>query len=650
MRFGLPAEFQPLEEGETRFKEQIYNWFKNTIGRKRRQAEGKPRSVKSANSAGNSSKAKADRSVASSSTMPSTAGPSGSGSTNLSPTLQWNPIPQQQTQPQLSSSTAQTSSLAAFAGHNPGPHVAESSSSSPALGTIQQPQAISLGQIHFGLHTPQQTPQHVHSHTPPVPQPTGGNPSSHSTHHQQQQQHQHQQQQHQHQHSTHSSHSSHHSPHEQQHTNSIHPLPAPTPIRVASQQQQQQQQTLPQHTHVNQETLRDALISPSVEISTLASMIQIFVSSCPPSLTPLTLVVEVLFGASISSGPSSSYANGGSSRTMDDLSPLYPNGSSSSKTADPGGYGNISLKGPNAPHPLAHSYSPVAHRGDGNGQNGYSRDPTPLVQRFCEASQYWGTSIVHCNLTGVEAAGRALMGLVRRWSVWQPQPSSLSSPPTTSSTPGGFNPANTGSSSLGMVGLGLQAGGSSLHGGLGGMSGYGGKMASPSPAHAGVASSSGGSSLTEEMQRITAERQRRKDHIQWARIHAAALEVGLVGAPASSSSLQIPGGGTGTDSTQSYGRYISERAFSEMVARDAVWEEDEAEWVAGLYVLRGLIRSAVRGNKPFGPGVERRQREEYREMLRVYEGRWKEIKDEVRQSLATEALFSAKEELDSMAP
>lgn len=76
VRFGLPPEFHPLEEGETRFKEacqvlvivsiaplsliltrviqQIYNWFKNTIGRKRRQAEGKPRSVKSANSASNS--------------------------------------------------------------------------------------------------------------------------------------------------------------------------------------------------------------------------------------------------------------------------------------------------------------------------------------------------------------------------------------------------------------------------------------------------------------------------------------------------------------------------------------------------------------------------------------------------------------------
>ncbi|KAH6918134.1 hypothetical protein BKA70DRAFT_1366497 [Coprinopsis sp. MPI-PUGE-AT-0042] len=499
VRFGLPPEFQPLEEGETRFKEQIYNWFKNTIGRKRRQAEGKPRSMP----------------------LATAAGPSGSGA-SLSPTLQWN-VPQQQQQ-------SQASSLAAFAGHN----VAESSSSSPALGTIQQPQAISLGQIHYGLHTPQQTPQHVHSNTPPVPGP------SHTTHHQQ---HQHQQQ---HQHHHH--HSSHHSPHEQQHLNSIHPLPAPTPIRVAQGQQQQQQpqqqpqQQLSQHTHVNQETLRDAFLSPSVEI---------FISSSPPSLTPLTLVVEVLFGA-------------------------------------------------------------------GSNQSGYSRDPTPLVQRFCDASRYWGTSIVHCNLTGVEAAGRALMGLIRRWSVWQPLPPL-----------------------------------SSLHGGLGGMSaaGYGpGKMASPSlAAHA--APASGSSSLSEDMQRIAAERQRRKDHIQWARIHAAALEVGLVGTPAATS-LQIQssnGAAGGGDSTQSYGRYIAERAFSEMVARDAVWEEDEAEWVAGLYVLRGLIRSAVRGNKPFGSGVERRQREEYWEMLRVYEGRWKEIKDEVRQSLATDVLFSAKEELESMA-
>ncbi|GAV99825.1 Sterol 24-C-methyltransferase [Lentinula edodes] len=44
--FGLPNEFIHVEEAEPRFKEQIYNWFKNTVGRTRRKLEGRPRSMK----------------------------------------------------------------------------------------------------------------------------------------------------------------------------------------------------------------------------------------------------------------------------------------------------------------------------------------------------------------------------------------------------------------------------------------------------------------------------------------------------------------------------------------------------------------------------------------------------------------------------
>lgn len=73
--------------------------------------------------------------------------------------------------------------------------------------------------------------------------------------------------------------------------------------------------------------------------------------------------------------------------------------------------------------------------------------------------------------------------------------------------------------------------------------------------------------------------------------------------------------------------YSTGRTFSEMVARDAVWEADEAEWVAGIFVLRAVIRTANRG--------DRRQRDEYNEMLRQYESRWKEIKDEMRQTMFT---------------
>jgi hypothetical protein len=37
-------------------------------------------------------------------------------------------------------------------------------------------------------------------------------------------------------------------------------------------------------------------------------------------------------------------------------------------------------------------------------------------------------------------------------------------------------------------------------------------------------------------------------------------------------------------------------AFSEMMARVAVWEADEVEWVAGICVLRAVIRTAMRGD------------------------------------------------------
>jgi hypothetical protein len=111
--------------------------------------------------------------------------------------------------------------------------------------------------------------------------------------------------------------------------------------------------------------------------------------------------------------------------------------------------------------------------------------------------------------------------------------------------------------------------------------------------------------MSDEMQRIVADRQRRKNYVQWARIHGAALEIGILGDVADD----------------------SVRAFSESVARDSVWEDEEVEWVAGIFVLRALIRTALGGDV--------RQRDDYRELLKAYEGRWKEIRDESRQELVT---------------
>ncbi|KAL0959654.1 hypothetical protein HGRIS_011354 [Hohenbuehelia grisea] len=283
-------------------------------------------------------------------------------------------------------------------------------------------------------------------------------------------------------------------------------------------------------------------------------------------------------------------------------------------------------------------------------------------------------------------------------------------------------------------------------------------VSAPAPVLASTASAS----LTSQMQRIAADRQRRKDHILWAMIHAAALELGAMGSVAShnapdtgsspmamdhddmagnesaygdatyhtgsphryadgsamyppshhahaqphthehhsyptpssvspyptpSSSVVYPTVGspsspppstsyaTATASTYAAAcAYASARAFSEGFVADSVWAEDEAEWAAGACVLRALIAIAGRHQLPHspassslkssdaqrssggrgtlgsGPGerllaleARARERREYEELLRTYEGRWKEIRDEARQTLMLEMLLQARE-------
>ncbi|KAH0580798.1 hypothetical protein H2248_011955 [Termitomyces sp. 'cryptogamus'] len=199
-----------------------------------------------------------------------------------------------------------------------------------------------------------------------------------------------------------------------------------------------------------------------------------------------------------------------------------------------------------------------------------NREALAHLRRYFEASTYFAPSMVHAGVSGPMAGPRAIQMQVRKFSTWVPNATS--------------------------------------------------KQRSPA-----LSSASTSNSMSDEMQRIAGDRQRRKDHIQWANIHAAALELGMLGM------------GHAGDSDNSGYAYAMGRAFSEMVARDAVWESDEVEWVAGICVLRAVIRTAMRG--------DRRQRDEYDELLRTYEKRWREIKDEARQSFVTEVLLAAKEDL-----
>ena len=177
-------------------------------------------------------------------------------------------------------------------------------------------------------------------------------------------------------------------------------------------------------------------------------------------------------------------------------------------------------------------------------------DPSyQLLHRFIEISSYFPPTLVHAHASGPLAGPRALQMTIRKTSVWMPI---------------GFNPDT------------------------------------PSPQL----------SMVDEMERIAFDRQRRKDYIQWARVHAAAMELGM---------LSVNG--------DSNNQLVSGRSFSEVMAKDSVWQDDEVEWCAGIFILRAIIRTGLRG----GPG----QMQEYEEILRVYEGRWKEIKDEARQALVT---------------
>ncbi|KIK68675.1 hypothetical protein GYMLUDRAFT_36156 [Collybiopsis luxurians FD-317 M1] len=200
----------------------------------------------------------------------------------------------------------------------------------------------------------------------------------------------------------------------------------------------------------------------------------------------------------------------------------------------------------------------------------FSRDPRACLRRFLDASTRFPPSIVHAGVSGPLAGPRALTMMIRKNSIFS-SPSSACS--TTAATAPSF-------------------------------------------------------SIADEMQRLANDRQRKKDHIQWARIHAAALELGM---------LNMGMGHSGHTEGSGYS-YAMSRAFSEMMARDAVWEEDECEWTAGAYVLRAVIRTAMRGDQ--------RKRDEYEELLVRYENRWKEIKDETRQAMVAVSMLSLPASLD----
>ncbi|KAF8199807.1 hypothetical protein K438DRAFT_667736 [Mycena galopus ATCC 62051] len=197
--------------------------------------------------------------------------------------------------------------------------------------------------------------------------------------------------------------------------------------------------------------------------------------------------------------------------------------------------------------------------------------PDSFLTRFLGAATYFTPTIIHAGVSGPMAGARALQMQIRKSAKWIPTPAP--------------NPRSTAPSS----------------------------------------SSANTSSMSLELHRITLDRARRKEHIQWARIHAAALKVGVF-----TFGLRNSGVGGVYD-------YSENRVFSDLFAQDALWEDDEVEWVAGVLVLQGGLIRTMSGDPE--------QRRLYEELLVNYEERWKEMKDEARQALVTEALLAAKTDL-----
>ncbi|KAF7315809.1 hypothetical protein MIND_00097000 [Mycena indigotica] len=174
------------------------------------------------------------------------------------------------------------------------------------------------------------------------------------------------------------------------------------------------------------------------------------------------------------------------------------------------------------------------------------------------------------------------------------------------------------------------------------------KAAKWSPTSAAVPSSTS-TSMSAELQRITLDRARRKEYILWARIHAGALDIGAFTfgyelqqqqQSSLSSHIQVPPD-----------VFNESRVFSEIFAADTVWEEDEVEWVAGALVLQALIRSYLNHLRTLHVQHMRTdKRRKYEELLARYEERWKEMKDETRQAIVTEALLAAKADLARFGP
>jgi hypothetical protein len=132
--------------------------------------------------------------------------------------------------------------------------------------------------------------------------------------------------------------------------------------------------------------------------------------------------------------------------------------------------------------------------------------------------------------------------------------------------------------------------------------------------------------IHDQMHRTSVDRFRRKEYFIWAMIHSASYEVGLLGPTKNSMELGYPHDQVDDDD--------GSMKLAESVAKDGFWETDESDWVSGALLFRAVVRRTV--EDPTMSVMNMKQ--EWEELVRAYEARWKDMRDESRQQ-ALEVFF-----------
>lgn len=145
--------------------------------------------------------------------------------------------------------------------------------------------------------------------------------------------------------------------------------------------------------------------------------------------------------------------------------------------------------------------------------------------------------------------------------------------------------------------------------------------------------------IHDQMHRTSIDRFRRKEYFIWAMIHSASYEVSLLGP--SKNPIELGYSHDQMDDDD------GSMKLAESVAKDGFWETDESDWVAGALLFRAVVRKMVEDPTMDRPSAVA-LKQDWEELVRAYEARWKEMRDESRQQAMEDALNVIRTTLDAI--